>query len=136
MIYVYGPFDKIRAAEPPLRFSWMEKTCSFSCKPTVKDLVPSVYLTKFLGFRFFNTCSYGEIFTGVSPRRPRVKPFKHCDNRRMRCSFIPAQKCLACYRNKIIAAIIASCQLLLVLLICGFAAAAFDFQNKMLFCDA
>ena len=25
VVYVYGPFDKIRAEEPPLRFSWMKE---------------------------------------------------------------------------------------------------------------
>ena len=66
-IYVYGPFDKIRAEEPPRDFYEWKKTCSFSCKPTRNGLVSSVYFYRIFGISIFNTCSYGELFTGVSP---------------------------------------------------------------------
>ena len=33
----------------------------------MKGLVSSVYFTEFFWISIFNTCSYGEVFTGVSP---------------------------------------------------------------------
>ena len=49
VVYVNGHFDKIRAEEPPLRFSWMKETCSFSCKSTMKALFLS-YIYRILGY--------------------------------------------------------------------------------------
>ena len=46
VIYVYGLFDKIRAEEPPLRFSWMEENMFISLQTDCEThLVSSVYFT-------------------------------------------------------------------------------------------
>ena len=67
MVYVYGPFDRVWAEEHPLIFSGI-KEYMFIYLQTYHDQhwILGVFYRIFW-ISFFNTYSYGELFTGVSP---------------------------------------------------------------------
>ena len=62
VVYVYGPFDRVWAEKHPLRFSWI-KEYMFIYLQTDYEMhwILRIFYT------IFNTYSYGELFTGVSP---------------------------------------------------------------------
>ena len=63
-----GRLTEFELKNPPWDFHGLKNTCSFTCKPTTKSIESCVYFTDFFwGISIFNTCSYGELFTGVSP---------------------------------------------------------------------
>ena len=67
MVYVYGPFDRVWAEKHPLRFSWI-KEYMFIYLQTYYEMhwILRIFYRIFW-ISIFNTCSYGELFTGVSP---------------------------------------------------------------------
>ena len=67
MVYVYGPFDRVWAEEHPLIFSGI-KEYMFIYLQTYheKHWILRVFYRIFW-ISIFNTYSYGELFTGVSP---------------------------------------------------------------------
>ena len=67
VVYVYGPFDRVWAGKPPLRFSWI-KEYMFIYLQTDYEMhwVLRIFYSIFW-ISIFNTCSYGELITGVSP---------------------------------------------------------------------
>ena len=68
VVYVVnGPFDRVWAEEPPLIFSWI-KEYMFIYLQTYheKHWILRVFYRIFW-ISIFNTYSYGELFTGVSP---------------------------------------------------------------------
>ena len=62
-----GRLTEFELKKPPWDFHGLKNTCSFTCKPTTKSIESCVYFTDFFWISIFNTCSYGELFTGVSP---------------------------------------------------------------------
>ena len=63
-----GRLTEFELKNPPWNFHGLKNTpCSFTCKPTTKSIESCVYFTDFFWISIFNMCSYGELFTGVSP---------------------------------------------------------------------
>ena len=66
--YVYGPFDRVWAEEPPLRFAWIEEYMFIYLQTYYeKHWILRIFYIIFW-ISIFNTCSYGQLFTGVSPK--------------------------------------------------------------------
>ena len=67
VVYVYGPFDRVWAEEPPLRFSWIKEYVFIYLQTDYEMhwILRIFYIIFWISI--FNTCSYGGLFTGVSP---------------------------------------------------------------------
>ena len=66
MVYVYGPFDRVWAEKHPLRFSWIKEYFHLLANDYEMHWILRIFYRIFW-ISIFNTCSYGELFTGVSP---------------------------------------------------------------------
>ena len=67
VVYVYGPFDRVWAEEPPLRFSWIKEHMFIYLQTYYEKHWILRIFYRIFWILIFNTCSYGELFTGVSP---------------------------------------------------------------------
>ena len=67
VVYVYGPFDRVWAEEPPLRFSWIKEHVFIYLQTYYEKHWILRIFYRIVWISIFNTCSYGELFTGVSP---------------------------------------------------------------------
>ena len=67
VVYVYGPFDRVWAEKPPLRFSWIKEYMFIYLQTDYEMHWILRIFYRIFWFPIFNTCSYGELFTGVSP---------------------------------------------------------------------
>ena len=66
VVYVYGPFDRVWAEEPPWDFHGLKNTFIYLQTYYEKHWILRIFYRIFW-ISIFNTCSYGELFTGVSP---------------------------------------------------------------------
>ena len=67
VVYVYGPFDRVWAEEHPLRFSWIKEYMFIYLQTDYEMHWILRIFYRIFWISIFNTCSYGELFTGVSP---------------------------------------------------------------------
>ena len=67
VVYVYGPFDRVWAEKHPLRFSWIKEYMFIYLQTDYEMHWILRIFYRFFWILIFNTCSYGELFTGVSP---------------------------------------------------------------------
>ena len=70
VVYVYGPFDRVWAEEHPLRFSWIKEYMFIYLQTDYEMHWILRIFYRIFWISIFNTCSYGELFTGVSPIAP------------------------------------------------------------------
>ena len=67
VVYVYGPFDRVWAEKHPLRFSWIKEYMFIYLQTDYEMHWILRIFYRIFWISIFNTCSYGELFTGVSP---------------------------------------------------------------------
>ena len=67
VVYVYGPFDRVWAEKRPLRFSWIKEYMFIYLQTDYEMHWILRIFYRIFWISIFNTCSYGELFTGVSP---------------------------------------------------------------------
>ena len=67
VVYVYGPFDRVWAEKRPLRFSWIKEYMFIYLQTDYEMHWILCIFYRIFWISIFNTCSYGELFTGVSP---------------------------------------------------------------------
>ena len=67
VVYVYGPFGRVWAEEPPLKLSWIKEYMFIYSQTYYENHWILRIFYRIVWILFFNTCSYGELFTGVSP---------------------------------------------------------------------
>ena len=67
VVYVYGPFDRVWAEKHALRFSWIKEYMFIYLQTDYEMHWILRIFYRIFWISIFNTCSYGELFTGVSP---------------------------------------------------------------------
>ena len=67
VVYVYGPFDRVWAEKHPLRFSWIKEYMFIYLQTDYEMHWILRIFYRIFWISIFNTCSYGQLFTGVSP---------------------------------------------------------------------
>ena len=77
VVYVYGPFDRVWAEKPPLRFSWIKEYMFIYLQTDYEMHWILRIFYRIFWISIFNTCSYGEWITGVSPTPPHSKKVPH-----------------------------------------------------------
>ena len=67
VVYVYLPFNRVWAEEHPLRFSWIKEYMFIYLQTDYEMHWILRIFYRIFWISIFNTCSYGKLFTGVSP---------------------------------------------------------------------
>ena len=70
VVYVYGPFDRVWAEKAPLIFSWIKEYILIYLQTDCEMHWILRIFYRIFWISIFNMCSYGELFTGVSPILP------------------------------------------------------------------
>ena len=92
VVYVYGPFDRVWAEKRPLRFSWIKEYMFIYLQTDYEMHWILRIFYRIFWISIFNTCSYGELFTGVSPiyvaASQRLSSHRRVHNKLSRCCTI------------------------------------------------
>ena len=64
---MWSTFDRVWAGKPPLRFSWIKEYMFIYLQTDYEMHWILLLFYRIFRISIFNTCSYGELITGVSP---------------------------------------------------------------------